>query len=240
MGALFSHAQLCPPNLDFEAGNFSNWECRTGTVAGGAGTNVITWNATGQVDGRHTIIPASGSGNDMYGGFPESCPNGSGYSIRLGNAASGNQAEGVSYTFTIPAAATQFSIIYYYAIVIMDPNHAIYEQPRFQARVTDMSDGSEINCVSFDFTASASLPGFSQSHVNTQVIFKDWTPITLDLSGYAGKTIKLDFITSDCTRGGHFGYAYIDVNAACNGAIIGSTVCAGDDFADLKAPFGFQ
>lgn len=239
MGALFSHAQLCPPNLDFEAGNFSNWECRTGTVSGVGGNNVINWTATGQVDGRHTIIPGTSTNNDIYGGFPESCPNGSGYSVRLGNAASGNQAEGIAYTFTIPAAATQFSIIYYYAIVIQDPNHAVYEQPRFQARVTDLSDGSEINCVSFDFTASASLPGFSVSHVNPQVIFKDWTPITLDLSAYAGKTIRIDFITSDCTRGGHFGYAYVDVNAACNGAIIGSTVCAGDDFADLHAPFGF-
>lgn len=240
MGAQVAYSQLCPPNLDFERGDFSNWECRTGSVAAIAGVNTINWNATGQIDGRHTIIPASGSGIDPYGNFPESCPNGSGYSIRLGNSSSGNQAEGVSYTYTIPAATTSFSIIYYYAIVIQDPNHLVYEQPRFQAKVIDMSDNSEINCVSFDFTAAAGLPGFSVSPANPQVIYKDWTPITLDLSSYAGKTIRLDFTTSDCTRGGHFGYAYIDVNAACNGAIIGSTVCSGEDFADLQAPFGFQ
>jgi gliding motility-associated-like protein len=240
MGAVTGYTQLCPPNLDFEKGDFSNWQCRTGTVAAVGGTNVITWTGTFETTGRHTIIPAASSGMDPFGNFPESCPNGSGYSIRLGNNASGNQAEGISYTYTIPAATTSFSIIYYYAIVIQDPNHLVYEQPRFQAKVIDMSDNSEINCVSFDFTASASLPGFSVSTINPQVIYKDWTPITLDLSSYAGKTIRLDFTTSDCTRGGHFGYAYIDVNAACNGAIIGSTVCAGEDFANLQAPFGFQ
>jgi gliding motility-associated-like protein len=231
---------LCPPNLDFENGNFSNWECRVGTVSGAGGVNTVNWGGTGEVFGRHTIIPANAGNLDAYGQFPESCPNGSGYSIRLGNTLAGAQAEGVSYTYTIPATVTSFSIIYYYAIVLQNPNHNSFEQPRFMARIIDMSTGTEINCVSFDFTASGNLPGFQVSPASSQVLYKDWTPITLDLSSYAGKTVRLEFITSDCTQGGHFGYAYVDVNASCNGAIIGSTICQGETTASLIAPFGFQ
>jgi gliding motility-associated-like protein len=231
---------LCPPNLDFENGDFSNWECRIGSVSGAGGVNTVNWFGIGEVPGRHTIIPANANSQDPYGLFPQSCPNGSGYSIRLGNNQSGAQAEGVSYTYTIPATVTQFSIIYYYAIVLQNPNHNSFEQPRFMARIIDMSTNTELNCVSFDFTASGNLPGFQVSPVSPQVLFKDWTPITLDLSGYAGKTIRLEFITSDCTQGGHFGYAYVDVNASCNGAIIGSTICQGETTASLIAPFGFQ
>lgn len=230
---------LCPPNIDFELGDFSNWECRIGVVSGANGSNQITWLGTGQAFDRHTIIPANTGNTDPYGLFPENCPNGSGYSIKLGNSQSGAQAEGVSYTYTIPANVTQFSIIYYYAIVLQDPSHPAHEQPRFMARVIDLSENAEINCVSFDFTASGSLPGFLPSPVVPSIVYKDWTPITLDLTPYAGKTIQLEFITSDCTRGGHFGYAYIDVNAACNGAIIGSTICQGETTANLQAPFGF-
>jgi gliding motility-associated-like protein len=235
----FSQA-LCPPNLDFEQGDFSNWECRTGVVSGANNSNQITWLGVGEMFNRHTIIPANSGNLDPFGLFPENCPNGSGYSIRLGNSQSGGQAEGIFYTYTIPANVTQFSIIYYYAIVLQDPNHVQHEQPRFMARIVDVTDNTQIDCVSFDFTASGSLPGFLPSPVVGGIVYKDWTPITLDLTTYAGKTIQLEFITSDCTRGGHFGYAYIDVNAACNGAIIGSTICQGETTANLQAPFGFQ
>lgn len=233
-------AQLCPPNLDFEYGDFSNWECRYGTVVDSAGKNVVRLPNSGQVPGRHTIISAATAGLDPYGGFPELCPNGSDFSVRLGNNSNSAEADAISYTFTIPASATVFSILYYYAVVLQDPNHAVQQQPRFRARLVDLSTNSPLPCVTFDFTASASLPGFRQSPINPQVLYKGWTPVTLNLRGYQGKTIMLEFITSDCTLGGHFGYAYMDVFTVCNGAIPGSTICIGDTTSTLTAPFGFQ
>ena len=105
-GSAKSQAGLCPPNLDFEFGDFSNWICRTGTVSVSGGLNRINWTGMGQVPGRHTIISAATGGTDPYGGFPELCPNGSGFSMKLGNNGTGAQAEGISYTFTIPATST--------------------------------------------------------------------------------------------------------------------------------------
>lgn len=231
---------LCPPNLDFENGDFFGWFCRSGRVFAEAGNNILDWNGVGELYNRHTIIDATNSGLDQFGQFPESPPNGSRYSIRLGNELSGAQAESVSYTYAIPANVTTFSVIYYYAVVLQNPSHGAHEQPRFMAKIIDESTNQDINCVSFDFTASGSLPGFVPSQVNGSVLYKDWTPITIDLSSFAGRTIRLEFISSDCTPGGHFGYAYIDVDASCNGVIIGSTVCAGETSTELVAPYGFQ
>ena len=231
----------CPPNLDFEDGNFGNWVCQTGLVSVGPnGQNTINFTGTGQVANRHTIIASSDTSRDFYGGFKVVCPNNSGFSVKLGNSNVNSECEGISYTYTIPNNATNFSILYQYAVVFQNPGHDPEQQPRFRAWVLNLTDGDTINCVSFDFTSSANLPGFNMSPRDNQVLYKDWTPISLNLSGYAGKTIRLEFITSDCTLGAHFGYAYVDVNSSCDGSVVGSTVCVADTTVNLTAPYGFQ
>jgi len=236
-GQVKSQAGLCPPNLDFEMGNFTNWECQAGIVDP-SGTLIMT--PTPPLPFRHTIISSATAGRDPYGNFPELCPNGSGFSVKLGNNSGGHQAEGVSYTYTIPSTLTVFSMIFHYAVVLQDPGHSPWEQPRFRARITDLSTGLPIPCVDFDFIASASLPGFLPSPLGGGVYYKNWTPITINLNAFIGRTIKLEFITNDCIFTQHFGYAYIDVNTTCNGAVLGTTLCAGDSSVTLTAPFGFQ
>lgn len=238
-----AQAGLCPDNMDFEHGDFTNWECRWGTVSAPGGINTLSLLNVGLLPGRHTIISAATAGVDPYGGFPQICPNGSRYSVMLGSTQIAiPKAESVSYTYTIPAGVSAFSIFFWYAVVLFVPGHTAEQQPRFRARITNVTDNVQIPCVNFDFTASASLPGFNPSPLNSNVYYKDWTPITLNLSGLAGKTIKLEFITSNCTPGGHFGYAYLDVNTACNGAVSGTTICQGsnNNSITLTAPFGFQ
>lgn len=224
---------LCPPNLDFEMGDFTNWVCRTGSVLNG---NVV-WTRTGQVNNRHTIISRATAGVDPWAGFSQIAPNGSGYSVRLGNDITGGEMESISYTYSIPPGVAVFSILYQFAVVLEDPGHAPKDQPRFVARVIDVATNNPIPCVDFDFISSSSIPGFIN---RGRVVYKDWTPVTLNLSGYAGKTIRLEFITNDCVPGGHFGYAYIDVSSACLGAIGGTVICNGDTSITLTAPNGFQ
>jgi gliding motility-associated-like protein len=247
----------CPPNIDFEMGNFSNWNCSSGlanyslAACVDGGINTVSLGTPGQIANRHVIISSSNSARDVYGNFPVRCPNGSGYSIKLGDATTGTaKAQAVTYTYSIPASATNFSIVYQYAVVLQDPvgsvcpnKHVEGEKPRFQAVIKNVSTNQAIGCVSFDFFAGSSLPGFlpaSNSPLGSVVYYKDWTPVSLNLSAYAGQTIELQFITSNCTRGGHFGYAYVDVNSSCNGAIVGSTICSGDTTVTLTAPYGFQ
>jgi gliding motility-associated-like protein len=228
----------CPPNIGFEAGSFEGWECSIGSISGVTGD--ITVMPSGPFPGRHSLLQNTyPQGLDIYGGFPINCPNGSGYSIQLGNSGTGRQAERVSYTFTIPSGQNNYSIIYNYAVVFQNPSHQVWEQPKFTANVYDVTNGAYIGCSSFSFSASANLPGFKESKFRDSVFCKAWTPVTIKLSGYAGRTIRLEFTTNDCTRGGHFGYAYVDVNENCSSPISGNIQCINDTAQNLTAPFGF-
>jgi gliding motility-associated-like protein len=235
----FASIAQCPGNIDFEYGNFQGWECKIGEVNSNANYNQVNWSSISAFPDfdRQELYGPGDTTRDQYGGFYRHCPNSSGYSVRLGNDNTGKEAEGLSYTFTIPANNTKFALVYYYAIVLQDPGHNESQQPRFRARVVDAWSESELSCVAFDFTASASLPGFQ---ANGGVVYRDWTPITVDLGAYAGRTVRLEFVTSDCTLGGHFGYAYIDVNSTCTQTIEGTSFCNADTSITLKGPYGFQ
>jgi gliding motility-associated-like protein len=232
-------AAQCPYNMGFEDGTFTGWECYAGSINS---TGAVNLSLTSPLPDRHVMLTNSiPQEKDYYGKFPVNCPNGSKYSIRLGNAATGAQAERVSYTFFIPPNQNDFSIIYNYAVVFQNPNHSSIQQPKFTARVFDVMANDYVGCGSFEFVASGGLPGFEVSTVKPDVYFKPWSPITLKLNGYAGKLIRLEFTNNDCSPGGHFGYAYIDVNENCESPISGNTYCAGmADSLTLVAPFGFQ
>ncbi|MGV3507875.1 MAG: gliding motility-associated C-terminal domain-containing protein [Sphingobacteriaceae bacterium] len=236
-----TYGQNCPVNIGFEQGDFQNWECETGNIAVNGD---ITLEPTEPVPEQHEIITASPQlVTDAYGNFPVNAPNGSGHSVRLGNTFTGQQVDRISYTFTVPQNQTNYSIIYNYAVVFFNPpnNHVDFEQPKFTAKIFDVTANKYTDCGSFDFVSSSSLPGFEQSKMNPEVYFKPWAPITLNLLGYAGKTIRLEFTVNGCTkeRGRHFGYAYIDVNENCDSPLEGNTICDPSSIT-LSAPEGFK
>ncbi len=239
-------AQNCPPNIDFEKGNFDGWVCYTGGVAAIGTDNVISLLPSGgPVVDQHTMYSAAldGSTRDYYGDFPVMCPNGSGYSVKLGNNTGGAQAEGLSYEFTIPANRNTYSLIYHYAVVFQDPAHQPYQQPRLVLEVWNVTDNELIDCSSFTFFPNGSpLPGFFQSprSDSTAVWCKDWSAVSINLNEKAGKTIKLFFKTADCTFRRHFGYAYIDVNTECSSEFTGATYCPDDTAVYVTAPYGYQ
>ena len=243
--ALLAISQNCPPNIDFEYGDFTNWTCYTGFVSAASGQNVISLTPSGPVYNRHTMYGLSNSGErDQYGGFPVLCPNGSSHSIRLGNNLAGGEAEGVSYEFTIPAGQNTYSLIYHYAVVFQDPNHQQFQQPRMEIEILNETDNVVIDCSSFTFIPYGSLlPGFYLSPNppdSTPVWCKDWSAVSISLDHMAGKTIRLFFKTADCTFVRHFGYAYIDVNSECNSEFTGATYCPDDTAINVVAPYGYQ
>jgi len=239
-------AQTCPPNIDFETGTFNGWTCYIGTTAAVNGENIINISPSSPTSNRQTMYSyAANAGElDEYGGFPVVCPNGSGYSIRLGNNLPGTQAEGVSYQFTIPSSQNVYSLIYHYAVVFQDPNHRPEEQPRMEIEVRNVTDDEIISCSSFTFIPYGNiLPGFFTSpnpRGDTPVWCKDWSAVSVNLDGMAGKTIKLFFKTADCTFRRHFGYAYIDVNSECTDEFVGAKYCPDDTAVNVTAPYGYQ
>src|SRR6187402_575514 len=218
-------AQL-PSNIGFENGTFDGWECSVGKR--NAMTGDVMYPPAGPVYNKHTILDTSYRNTlDTYGHFPMLCPNGSNYSVKLGNDMPAGNMQRVSYTFKIPENVSSYSIVFNYAVVLEDGGHSKAQQPLFSARVYDVTDNTPVICPAFDFAASSSLPGFKQSDTRrtpapnattgmtgapSPVFYKDWSTAMIDLKSYAGKEIRLEFTAEDCQPSGHFGYAYLDVD----------------------------
>ncbi|WP_462264793.1 gliding motility-associated C-terminal domain-containing protein [Mucilaginibacter sp.] len=250
---LYIKAQ-CLPNVGFEDGKFTNWECKAGTI--NLTTKQALLTVTEPIPGRHSMLTnTSPQQIDELGGFPVNCPNGSGHSIKLGNAIGGSEAESVTYTYNVPANTADFTLTYYYAIVLQNNSqHNEAEQAKFQAQIYNVTDNRYEACGTFQFSALAGNNGFIQgsttvngnnnSGTNT-IYYKPWTPITVNLKNYQGKTIRLEFITRDCAPeqiGNHYAYAYIDVAENCKPfqtPITGNNYCLNEPGIVLKAPPGF-
>ena len=222
-------------NTDFELGNFSGWNARTG------GCCPITLPNNGFAATRHTIM-TQGIDPRTCGGL-QTVYQGT-YSAKLGNQNIGAQAEGLYYTFVVTPQTTV--IRYAYAVVFQDPNHQPNEQPRFESRVR-LSNGSIIPCTDYSVTAESNLPGFQYCYtgsLNAQgdsifVAWKDWTVVALDLSAYVGQSVTLEFETGDCELRGHYGYAYVDA-VECGQVDTHISYCEGDSSLTIDASSGFS
>jgi gliding motility-associated-like protein len=229
----------CPNNITFENGNFSNWNAFIGTTNCTASRNNVAMSASGFIANRHTLLGKSAS-LDPYGLFPITPPDGSNHCVKLGNAVNGAQAESISYQISVPQNATNFNITYRYAVVFQDPSHLFCEQPRFTARLVDPATGESLPCGTFEYVSTSGIPGFSNSRTDPMVRYKPWSRAFINLSSYAGRTLKLEFITIDCTKGGHWGYAYIDVDNNCSLTADVSYDCDPPNKTILNGPPGFQ
>ena len=243
----FNVKAQCPPNIDFEMGDFTGWECWIGVPTLSGGANKIVWvpNApVAPIPGRHTMLTSNpGDGNDFWGTFPKNCPNGSGHSIQLGSdtlTVPNPKAQGVSYTFTIPPGQNEFNLIYHYAIILRLPAHPIEEMPRFEITIDNLTDNTPLPCPMLPFIPANGLPGFFNSPFDTTVKCKNWSAASIKLNNLAGKTIRIFFKTATCIPSGHFGYAYIDLNSQCSSAFTGATFCPDDTSVNVTAPFGYQ
>ncbi|MGG9964606.1 PKD domain-containing protein [Ferruginibacter sp. SUN106] len=240
----FNAAAQCPVNIGFEDGTFNGWQCLTGTFNAGN----ITVNPTAPIPGRHDIISAATlPAVDPYGGFPVLCPNGSNYSIRIGVQNTGTNADGVSYTLTIPPGQDKFRLIYNYALVINNGGgHGAIDQPRLRVVVKNLTDNTvNYGCDSMDIAYSNAnpLPGFQpEPNIPSQFRWKPWAARSINLDNNAGKTIQLTFIATGCglTNGTHFGYAYLDLNSTCSGSFDGAIFCPDDASVTVNAPPGYQ
>jgi len=113
-----------------------------------------------------------------------------------------------------------------------------------EIEITNVTDNTIIDCSSFTFIPYGTLlPGWFESPnpgSETPVWCKDWSRVSVNLSGLAGKTIRLFFKTADCTFRRHFGYAYIDINSECGSEILGAAYCPDDSLVNVVAPYGYQ
>lgn len=229
--SVFTQQTNCPPNIDFESGDLSHWKFSTGSCC-----PIVLGNLGAPVSGQHELM--SGGALDYYGLFPVVPPGGGHYVLKLGNDNVGSEAESAVYEFVVPTGSEEFSINYRFAVVFQDPGHNPFEQPRFEMKVYKKGSSEPINCGFNSYIATAALPGFKTSTVQPDVLYRDWSASSIDLTPYKGETILLEFSTGDCDLGGHFGYAYIDVS--CSAYNVEALFCKGDTSYTLKGPEGYS
>lgn len=148
--------------------------------------------------------------------FPEGEP----AAIRLGNWRTYSEAEDIVYTMNVTEDMS--ILLLRYAIVMQLPGHDKTQQPRFTLEFLDSLGVLIDSCGYVDFTPD---PDFNVEDAEgwhkeiapegqTDVIWKDWSLIGLDMSRYIGNTVKVRITTKDCSEGAHYGYAYFTMRCS--------------------------
>ncbi|MDL2252195.1 gliding motility-associated C-terminal domain-containing protein [Odoribacter sp. OttesenSCG-928-J03] len=202
------------------------------------GTTVDPFRNVGIKEGRHTLITEQGVDTNT-GGALKFLPPGESKVIRIGNASVNGEAESISYRFIVDL---EHSILFLkFAVVFEDPAHTDVEQPRFIVRIMDTLGNLIESCAEYDVYSRDGIEGF-QDYIRSgdkkkPVRWRDWTNVGLDMSRYAGQEVIVQFVSYDCSKKGHFGYAYF--TASCTSNKIQLKECK-DGNLTVVAPEGFS
>jgi len=230
-------------NLDFEVCDFSGWEMYVGDVDNNL-YNILNATSTSAWcnEAIQSVCPDTlfhkivMSGIDGITGFiSKTNQNGGSCSVLLGDTTNARgKAAILKKTFTVSTANVNFS--YSYALVFQDnPGyHAPKDSPFFQVNMFD-ENGDSITCGTYATTGDGE-PDWIVVNGGTRVYqYKDWTTMFVSLQNYIGQDVTIEFIVGDCSNGGHYGYAYLDVNCGKSELILEEDTACG---VTLIAPKG--
>jgi gliding motility-associated-like protein len=227
-------------NIDFESGTTDGWQ---GSIATACESSRPCRIVNGFSTTRHQIMTSTMT--DPYiPALPVVAPGGD-YSLRLENYVNGGDAASARQTFLVTPTNNIFT--YQYAAVLEDPDdHRDLERPYFKVRMYD-KDGAEITCATYTAIAKRPIQNFTAARVLNpnydprsppdgqnanqflNLWYRSWTTVTIPLLNYIGQNVTVEFTASDCSRGGHLGYAYIDASCSYLDAQIPPTICGTED-----------
>jgi hypothetical protein len=201
----------------------------------------------GIIPRRHTIISDTTAYDPNTGYELKKIPKGYKFSARLGDEIISTDRkprcwqQSLRYKMKIDSANAllilRFALVLQYA-----SDHDRLNEPRFKMTLLDENEKTITDCSNYDFYASnKNIKGFKTykpEDAEDPIIWCDWTTVGADLSKYIGRTIIIEFMSADCTRQYHYGYAYFV--ASCQPLNIIEKYCSGDTVAKLTAPEGFQ
>jgi Secretion system C-terminal sorting domain len=240
-------AQSTCNNRDFEDTTFVGWSGGTALNYNGILTPV-TWTpgmisngnnaAVSDPNGRHTIITQNSIDPivlDPITMLPDTqmttlAPNGGFGSVRLGNNIMNYEMERITYQFPVTAGNDYFQ--FQFASVMEDPGHQWDYQPYFMVNFYDQSNNLLTCCSDTIWAGDTTVPYIVAGNTPQIILYRRWTPISVNFNAYIGQTLTVEFINADCGYGGHFGYTYLDVS--CMGTGI-PNVWPGDCDYDLQA-----
>ena len=233
---VYVYGQACE-HAGLESGNLSGYETFIGNILS---DGTVTIDIPFEDQERHKLMhiddgidPIAEMFCDSFNILPVVPPDGGQYALRLGNSDNGAQAERILLTMTVTEDINFFLLRY--AVILNDPGHMEFEQPRFELRILD-EFGEPFPCGEYSVRAAENIPGFESCAGDWRV--RPWTTAGFELQSYIGQTIQIEIMTTDCAQGGHAGYAYID--ASCQALDFGlEGFCPGSSSATISVSEGF-
>lgn len=229
-----------------------NVTCYSGTTQSSYATSKqMAYSRRGKIDygpddirSRHTVNTDMTATDPRTGGNLPLIPQGSKFSVRLGNWDTGNGAEAISYNITVDS--TMAIILLQYAVVLEDPDGHGDDSPRFLLEVLD-SRGRLLDptCGARNFLPQPDWAEYreSGSYYGETIRYKPWTTVGLNLNELGvqdGDQITVRLTTYDCFWSAHYGYAYFTLD--CASPTIETHTCAkgvNSSSMELSAPDGF-
>lgn len=201
---------------------------------------------------RHTVNWEQDVFDPRTGNQLRLIPEGEMASVRLGNWNINAEAESLTYLYTVDSASSTILLLKY-AIILEAPGHGSAADPRFIMEVLD-EDGnlidrtcgavdfwSDINTIRQEMATDPNCPWHVSNNVpdaTSEVVWRDWSIVGVNLQAYAGQTIRVRLTTKDCNAQGHFGYAYFVLG--CASAKMEGLSCGEDTVMTVNAPIGFD
>ncbi len=241
--------------IDFANFKAKGTECSVGTFSDPHRTSTPGGVDFGPnaIESRHTMHWYPGEVDPRTGGKLKTVPEGEVYSVRLGNWREGAEAESVVYTYTVPADVSNDNpmlLLLKYACVLEAPGHGPTADPAFTLEILD-ENGRQTDpvCGMANFTGDLSnIQADPTWHIEEftvegnkaldPVVWKDWTTIGMNISEYAGRTIRVRLTTKDCAQVAHYGYAYFTLS--CNELRQTAVSCGDMPIVEATAPVGFD
>ncbi len=224
-------------NVDLEDGDYNNWSVFKGTNLNSLSTPTdVIVDTTATTTGLNDSVTFNSIVDNLHASDPHGMSVASPYAgthiARVNHIGNGMNA-GILERQIVVSASNPFVNFSYFAF-LENAGHTAQEQPYINFIMYDGSNmaipGASLNIVA---NSSGANPGFSTTG---NYFYKPWTPVSIDLSAYAGQTVTAQFIASDCVQGGHGGYMYIDFECNTAGTTVPET-WPGDANYDLTVNF---
>ena len=195
---------------------------------------------------RHTIHYMPGETDPRTDNMLATKPEGALASVRLGNWDIGAEGEAIEYVYDVPdgdAAILKLK----YAIVLNQPttSHPEEQQSSFKLDIYTSEKGKnqlrplDGGCGQATFHVGyGDLTGWHPVGAG-EIMWKEWTEVSVNLREYVGQRITVRLSTSDCTQGGHYSYAYFTLD--CESAELSGLNCGEENpTTSFTAPAGFN
>ncbi|MFM7024162.1 MAG: PKD domain-containing protein [Flavobacteriales bacterium] len=226
-------------NLDFEKCDFTNWQMFEGNVDGNlfGYTNIISSGTFGNnfpvKDMQHSIIQSQGTDPNVPINMIK--PGGTCSAMVGDGNGTGGKASSIRRTFAV--TPDNYNFYYSYAVVMQNPGHNVGEQPYFRIRLYDQGNAS-ISCAEYEvYGGNGDSDWMGVGTGNNVINYVDWQSAFIPLQAYIGQNMTIEFTTGDCSRGGHFCYAYIEGECNIPMKLSDTATCVGKPVT-ITAPDG--